>query len=192
MEISSASTSPIRRNSYDYHELPSVKPNKYKQIFEQQERLGSRGYSPNSRINDNNRQIKILRGKLSNDIQQSCFFAPGTQKNDDHFKKLIAEFIVYLRGADPLISDAARGLVSEFGRYKDVCITSPDKNRPTPELIAELQELILQKQGLQKDLIDVLKKNSQKLDPRTKTARLGDGSCPWGQCEIPTTSLFIW
>ena len=151
MDIStSVSSSPIRKYSISSHELPSVRPNKYKQIFAEQERLGQRGYSPNTRIKDNSRQIKILRGNLSNEIYKSCFFTYGTQKNDLHFKGLFQDFTEELKGSNPIIHRAASALVSQFGRYKDVCITSPDRNRPTPELLADLQELFEQRQGCNK------------------------------------------
>ena len=181
MDIStSVSSSPTRKYSISSHELPSVRPNKYKQIFAEQERLGQRGCSPNTRIKDNSRQIKLLRGNLSNEIYKSCFFTYGTQKNDPHFKELFQDFTEELKGSNPIINKAASELGRKFPNYKDVSrlhekvtvdeysIDRDITQSPTIELLAELQELFDQRQGLQQDLLLLLKKNHKKLVPELK------------------------
>ena len=178
--LSSASTSPTRRHYYDSNELPSAKPNKYKLIFEQQERLGSRGYSPNKRIKDQGERVKELQNELDANIKHSYFFTTGTQKNSPHFQSLFREFFANLKSADHIINAASIGLGKKCPKYVDVSrfyekvtvdeygIDREITQAPTVELVAELQELFEQKQWMQQDLLELLKKNQKKLQPELK------------------------
>jgi hypothetical protein len=166
----SASTSPERRCSQDSHDLPSVKPNKYKLIFEQQERLGSWGYTPQDRIKAQGQHLKELQESLSANLKHSHFFTFGTQKNDRHFRDLYAQFFAQIHGNDALVDGASKDLVRKSGRYVDLHFGGLEDrlNYPSKELLEELLSLAHEKQGLQQALLDLLKKNYRKLKPNLK------------------------
>ena len=183
MSINTGSTTVSRRPSLSNEEIPKPRPNpKYKQIFNEQRSLGSRGYNPRQRLDANTHFKQELSLKLLKTINGtkwtngSYFFTPGKQLIDQRFQEVFINFFREMRGSDPLAIDAAISLSNRFRGYSDVSSSSEHTidcgdfsdiqttyYSPTQEIINELREILEKEHGLQGQFLSVLNLSGRRI-----------------------------
>jgi len=165
------------KQSYSFYSCiePRTPKPKYNNIFK-----GNGCYSPRKRLKINNHVLDDLTAKTEQAFKRSYLFKPGKQEQDTHFNNTFCGLYGAYRGSENLVDKVSFDLAKSLPNYNDISETTyhiddtldssvkVTKHLPTEALIAELQDILESKYGLQKELLEAFQSNGKKLNEGLK------------------------
>jgi hypothetical protein len=148
---------------------------KYKHTFTNNPYL-----TPQDRLKINTHVLDGLTEKTTQAFKRSYLFKPGKQEQDTHFNQTFCGVYGAYRGSENLVDKVSFDLAKALLNYGDISETTyhiddtldtaieVTKHLPTEALIAELQDILESKYGLQEELFQAFQSNGKKLNEELK------------------------